>query len=155
VVNEVNAPGKIHGRVLGLWSLALGGWTFVQILQIANTWPQRAIGLALSAAFAAGMALLARAGFRRASTRPLATHGLDSWLASRPSLSAFIICAVYLAIPVGVAGAMALHFHRLPHAFGLVVAVGVVGEWFIFAVGMAAFWPLVWRQQRRATNLPG
>jgi len=151
----MNAPGKIHGRVLGIWSLALGGWTFVQVLQIASTWPQRAASLALSAAFAAGMALLAHAAFRRAAARPLATHGIDNWLASRPRLSAFIICAVYLAIPVGVFSAMALHFHRLPHASGLVVAIGVFGGWFIFALGTAAFWVLVWRQQRRATNLPG
>ncbi len=153
MVDAVSAPGRIHRLVLGLWSLALGGWTFIQVLQIASTWPERAVGLALSAAFAAGMALLARSGFRRATARPLANHGIDGWLASRPWLSAFIIGAAYVVIPVGVFGAMTLRFHRLPHAYGPLV--GIFGEWCMLGLGMAMFWFLVWRQQRRATSLPG
>jgi hypothetical protein len=153
VVNAVSAPGRIHGRVLWFWSLALGGWTFVQVLQLASTWPQRAVGLAVSAAFAAGMALFVRAGFRRATAHPLATRGTDGWLACRPWLSAVVICAVYLAIPAGVFSAVALHFHRFPRANGLVI--GIFGEWFLLGLGTATFWVLVWRQQRRATNLPG
>jgi hypothetical protein len=156
VVDAVRAFGTLHGRVLALWSLVLGGWLVAQNLDLFGaSWHGFLIGFVTSAVFVGFAAVLVRHAFRRAVARPLPRQGVNGWLARRPWRVVALTVVAYLVIPAAVFASEAYLFPRPPAPHGLRLPAGFVpaiGGWVTFAAGMAAFWLLVFRQQHLAAG---
>jgi hypothetical protein len=133
------------GWVLRLWATAMAAWVLVPVIQYADSWSVRAIGLVLAVVFGGGFALIVRSRFRRVVARPSVHRGIDRWLAGLPAwVSAALIACLYMVVPTAVVLGMAVHFHRLPAE-----SVWGLTGWFLSACMWGGFWPAVWRAQSR------
>jgi hypothetical protein len=149
-VNVVKKPSTPHGRVLAVWSLVFGGWMIAMVVtQFGISWSAGLAGFVLSVTCTGGVALLARAIFRRIAAAPVSQKSVDVWFARRPWLAAAISGGVFLAVPGATLGGEAFLFRRIEIPAGF---WWTAGAWAIFAVGAAAFSLLVHGQQRQQSS---